>query len=217
VSAYLESFVPPHRMRSIPLEYVDLDGLGEVPTRRSSRRVRQDRIHSLKRRVHGLSDSVSADPISDLGDLSCPCGNGLSPSLGDMEMGLGAANPPTPGLLDTLASAVAGVVGGKGSVKSRVASAVVQGARFRSQFSGPIDISSDQIFGGDETAQPSQSTFSLMGIVKPGVELQTVGGVFKIFPWGEPADGEYELYLIGGLVAAVAVGALGCKLLGKVI
>lgn len=240
MSAYVESFIPPHRRRSLPLEYASLEGL---PGGLSDLSCCCDDKRAIKATT-GLGDLSGyrggrgggsrggwrgrggfgfgwGGPIfvSQPVVLEAVTTDDELVSVEDLSLGDLGEDQAAPGLLQSFAGGIKGVLTGTGPIQNRIAKGVagtaVRGARFRSQFTSPIYLTPEQIFGSDQVAEPSQSTYSIMGVIKPGVELETVAGTFKVFPWGEPSDGQYLIYLVGGAVAVVATGALACKLFSK--
>lgn len=138
----------------------------------------------------------------DMSDCVCE-GTGSYVGLGDLA-GLGEEPAQQGGgVLDAFRDLISGKTDVGAAIKTKLASTVVKGARFKSQIAPTAYVTPEDIFAPNENARASESQFSLMGLVRPAVELDTVGGTVKVAPWGDPIEGVYFYPLvIGGLIVA---------------
>lgn len=95
----------------------------------------------------------------------------------------------------------------------------VRSVTFRSAITPPLTIQGTDLFAPGAPAPPPQaSSFSLVGLLKPMIQIDTVAGPLQAAPGGVPAENTWLTTAIGVAVAGVVVvgvGALVCKAMGR--
>lgn len=95
----------------------------------------------------------------------------------------------------------------------------IRSVTFRSAFTPPIVMQGSDLFAPGQPAPPPQaSSFSLVGLLKPMLTVDTVAGPLQAAPGGVPSENTWLATAIGVGVAGVVVlgvGALVCRALGR--